>query len=339
MKLSRWDWWPPALSRSAASYRRRSPTIETPQRFLRSDPRAYVAVNQAFAAKWQAETGNAGDQAIARRLGQAGARRDRRPGGRRRHPGARLRHRRHRRCRPARQELAGEAARQQHALHLDHRVPGAQGQSEADQGLVRPREAGRPGHHAQSEDLGRRALELPGRLGLCARPQRRRRGEGEGLREGLYKHVPVLDSGARGSTVTFVERGIGDVLVAWENEAFLAVKELGPEKVEIVVPPRSIVAEPVAVDSVVDAHGTRKLAEAYLQFLIRRRARRSRPRISTARASPMWRRNTPPSSPSSTSSPSARSSAPGGRREEVLQRRRRLPTRSTSRDPDHRRPA
>jgi sulfate/thiosulfate-binding protein len=85
----------------------------------------------------------------------------------------------------------------------------------------------------------------------------------------LYKHVPVLDSGARGSTVTFVERGIGDVLIAWENEAFLAVKELGPEKVEIVVPPRSIVAEPpvAVVDTVVDAHGTRKLAEAYVQFL------------------------------------------------------------------------
>jgi sulfate transport system substrate-binding protein len=85
----------------------------------------------------------------------------------------------------------------------------------------------------------------------------------------LYKHVPVLDSGARGSTVTFVERGIGDVLLAWENEAFLAVKELGPDKVEIVVPPKSILAEPpiAIVDKVVDAHGTRKLAEAYLQFL------------------------------------------------------------------------
>jgi sulfate transport system substrate-binding protein len=85
----------------------------------------------------------------------------------------------------------------------------------------------------------------------------------------LYRHVPVLDSGARGSTVTFVERGIGDVLLAWENEAFLAVKELGPEKVEIIVPPRSILAEPpvAIVDSVVDAHGTRQLAEAYLQFL------------------------------------------------------------------------
>ncbi len=85
----------------------------------------------------------------------------------------------------------------------------------------------------------------------------------------LYKHVPVLDSGARGSTITFVERGIGDVLLAWENEAFLAVKELGPDKVEIVVPPRSILAEPPVsvVDKVVDEHGTRKLAEAYLQFL------------------------------------------------------------------------
>jgi sulfate/thiosulfate-binding protein len=85
----------------------------------------------------------------------------------------------------------------------------------------------------------------------------------------IYKHVPVLDSGARGSTVTFVERGIGDVLLAWENEAFLAVKELGPDKVEIVVPPHSILAEPTVavVDKVVDAHGTRKLAEVYLQFL------------------------------------------------------------------------
>jgi len=85
----------------------------------------------------------------------------------------------------------------------------------------------------------------------------------------LYRHVPVLDSGARGSTVTFVERGIGDVLLAWENEAFLAVKELGPDRVEIVVPPRSILAEPpvAVVDKVVDEHGTRKLAEAYLQFL------------------------------------------------------------------------
>jgi sulfate transport system substrate-binding protein len=85
----------------------------------------------------------------------------------------------------------------------------------------------------------------------------------------LYQNVPVLDSGARGSTVTFVERGIGDVLLAWENEAFLAVKELGPDKVDIVVPSLSILAEPpvAVVDKIVDKHGTRKVAEEYLKYL------------------------------------------------------------------------
>jgi sulfate/thiosulfate-binding protein len=85
----------------------------------------------------------------------------------------------------------------------------------------------------------------------------------------LYKNVPVLDSGARGATTTFVERGIGDVLLAWENEALLAIKELGPDKVEIVAPSVSILAEPpvAIVDKVVDKRGTRKVAEAYLNFL------------------------------------------------------------------------
>lgn len=85
----------------------------------------------------------------------------------------------------------------------------------------------------------------------------------------LLRNVPVLDSGARGSTTTFVERGIGDVLIAWENEAILAIKELGPEKFDIVAPSLSILAEPpvAVVDKVVDKKGTRKAAEAYLQFL------------------------------------------------------------------------
>jgi sulfate/thiosulfate transport system substrate-binding protein len=85
----------------------------------------------------------------------------------------------------------------------------------------------------------------------------------------LYKNVPVLDSGARGSTTTFVERGIGDVLLAWENEAFLAVKELGADKVQMVVPSMSILAQPPVawVDRVVDKRGTRKLAQAYLEYL------------------------------------------------------------------------
>jgi len=85
----------------------------------------------------------------------------------------------------------------------------------------------------------------------------------------LFKHVPVLDSGARGSTMTFVQREMGDVLLAWENEAFLSVNELGPDKFEIVSPPLSILAEPSVslVDAVADKHGTRKAAEAYLQYL------------------------------------------------------------------------
>ncbi|GGE30659.1 sulfate-binding protein [Agaricicola taiwanensis] len=85
----------------------------------------------------------------------------------------------------------------------------------------------------------------------------------------LFKNVPILDTGARGATLTFAERGIGDVLLAWENEAFLAVNQLGPDKFDIVVPSVSIVAEPsvAIVDKNVDAKGTRKVAEAYLSFL------------------------------------------------------------------------
>lgn len=85
----------------------------------------------------------------------------------------------------------------------------------------------------------------------------------------IFKNVPVLDSGARGSTNTFVQRGIGDVLLAWENEAFLAVNELGPDKFEIVVPSVSILAEPpvTVVDGVAKKHGNYEVAEAYLAYL------------------------------------------------------------------------
>lgn len=85
----------------------------------------------------------------------------------------------------------------------------------------------------------------------------------------LYRHVPVLDTGARGATTTFAERGIGDVLLAWENEAYLAIEKLGADKVEIVVPSVSILAEPpvAVVDDSVEKHGTREVATAYLQFL------------------------------------------------------------------------
>ena len=102
------------------------------------------------------------------------------------------------------------------------------------------------------------ALGLPGGSEASAK----------GLVARIYKNVKVLDSGARGSTTTFVERGIGDVFISWENEAFLAQKELGKDKLEIVVPSVSILAEPpvTVVDKVVDKRGTRAAAPAYLQY-------------------------------------------------------------------------
>jgi sulfate/thiosulfate-binding protein len=85
----------------------------------------------------------------------------------------------------------------------------------------------------------------------------------------LYKNVPVLDTGARGSTTTFVQRGLGDVLIAWENEAMLALRELGSDKFEIVMPSVSILAEPpvAVVDTVTLRRGTREVAQAYLGYL------------------------------------------------------------------------
>ena len=85
----------------------------------------------------------------------------------------------------------------------------------------------------------------------------------------LFANVPVLDSGARGATTTFVQRGVGDVLIAWENEALLALKEFGPDKFEIVVPSATILAEPpvAVVEKVAQRHGTQKVAQAYLEYL------------------------------------------------------------------------
>ncbi len=116
------------------------------------------------------------------------------------------------------------------------------------------------------------ARELGGLEQVRAAPaDARARAEGAALEfvTRLYRQVPVLDSGARGSTNTFVQKGIGDVLLAWENEAFLAARELGPESFEIVVPTMSILAEPpvAVVDEVVDRRGARAVAEAYLEHL------------------------------------------------------------------------
>ena len=152
-------------------------------------------------------------------------------------------------------QLADAAAQQQLALHLDHRVPGAQGQPEGHQGLGRPGQAGRLGDHARTR------RPRAARAGTTWRPgpgRLRQPGGNEAKAKDfvakLFKNVPVLDAGARGSTTTFVQRGIGDVLIAWENEALLAIKELGPGKFEIVAPSVSILAEPpvAVVDKVAE---------------------------------------------------------------------------------------
>ena len=155
-------------------------------------------------------------------------------------------------------------------LHLDHRLPRPQGQSQGHQGLGRPRQAGHPGDHAQSRrPRAARAgtISPPGPMPTRSSAATTPRSASSSATS--TSNVPVLDTGARGSTTTFAQRGIGDVLLAWENEAFLSLKELGADKFEIVVPSLSIKAEPpvAVVDGNVDAKGTRKVAEAYLDYL------------------------------------------------------------------------
>ena len=130
-------------------------------------------------------------------------------------------------------------------------------------------QAGHQSHHAESEDVRRRALELPGAWGYALKKSGGNEAKAKEFVKKIYANVPVLDTGARGSTITFVERGVGDVFISWENEAFLALNELGKDKFEIVVPSISILAEPpvTVVDKVVDKKDTRAAAEAYLQFL------------------------------------------------------------------------
>ena len=125
------------------------------------------------------------------------------------------------------------------------------------------------GDHAEPEDLGRRALELPRRLGLGAEAAGRQRGHGDRVRAQAVPERAGARHGARGSLTTFAQRGIGDVFISWENEAFLAVKEIGDDKFEIVVPSISILAEPpvAVVDKVALRSGTADVARAYLEYL------------------------------------------------------------------------
>ena len=153
--------------------------------------------------------------------------------------------------------------------------------------IGRSRQGRRRSRDAEPEDLGRRALELSRGLGLCAEAAGRQRRDGARISSPRSTRTrKVLDSGARGSTTTFVERGIGDVLIAWENEAYLLGQGARPRQVRDrhavdFDPGRAAVA---VVDKVVDKHGTRKVAEEYLNISTAKKARRSRPRTSIARA-------------------------------------------------------
>ena len=220
--------WP--LARACA------PRRHAAQRVLRPDARAVRRLQQGVRGSTGRQKTGAGrhDPPVARRLGQAGAHGDRRPAGRRRHAGARLRHRRASRrrascCRPNWQtRLPNNSSPYTSTIVFLVRKGNPKGIKDWGD-LVQP---GRLGDHAEPEDLGRRALELPRGLGLGAEAagrQRRRRPRSSSRK--LYKNVPVLDTGARGSTTTFVQRGIGDVLISWENEAFLARQGARPGQV------------------------------------------------------------------------------------------------------------
>ena len=182
-------------------------------------------------------------------------------------------------------------SQQQRSLYVDDRVPGPQGKPEGDHGLERPDQARRGGHYARIPKtsggarwnyLAAWGYALKRELGDLAKLKdpENGRGGGQGPSEGpassSSSYSPtcnVLDSGARGATTTFVQRDMGDVLLAWENEAFLSINEMGLDKFEIVVPSISILAEPpvAVVEKTADKHGTQKVAEAYLKSPLLRR--------------------------------------------------------------------
>ena len=264
----------------------------------------YQEFNAAFIKHWKEKNGQ--DVSIKQSHGgcrQAGARRHRWPRGRRGDPGAGLRHRRDPRERPSSSRPTGRSACRNNSSPYTSTIVF----------LVRK---GNPKQIKDWNDLAKPGIEVitpnPKTSGgarwnylaawayALAQP-----GGSDATAKDLvgkiYKNVKVLDSGARGSTTTFVERGIGDVFISWENEAFLAIKELGPDKFEIVVPSLSILAEPPV--TVVDKRrrqarhpqgGDRGLSQV---SGTRPKARRSPPRTSTARAT----RPSPPSTPSSSS--------------------------------------
>ena len=293
----------------------------------------YKAINAAFAADWKAKTGETVTiQTVARRLGRPGARGDRRARGRRRDAGARRRHRRDRR--QDRQDpgrLAEAAAAQFGALHLDDRVPGAQGQSQGHPRLGRPDQARRLGDHAQSQDLRRRALELSRRLGLRAEEIRRRRGQGQGVRRGDSTRTSRCSTPARAARPSPSSSAASATCCSpGKTRRSSRSEEFGKDQFEIVAPSLSILAEPPVVGGRRRRRRQRHaqaVAEAYLQFLVfTGGAGDHRQELFPSRAIPNSPNPTTSSDfPSSTSSPSTGPSAAGRRR-----RRRISPTAACS---------
>jgi sulfate transport system substrate-binding protein len=160
------------------------------------------------------------------------------------------------------------------------------GNPETDQGLGRSG-AARLGHHPNPKTSGGARWNYVAAWGFAVK-NGRTPDQAKELVTRLYHNVPVLDSGARASTTTFVERGIGDVLISWENEAYLAISQPGGDQFEIVNPSLSILAEPTVavVDRVVDKHGTRAVAQAYLEYLYSPEGQRIAAQNSTDRATP-----------------------------------------------------
>nr|WP_238361239.1 sulfate ABC transporter substrate-binding protein [Burkholderia thailandensis] len=168
--------------------------------------------------------------------------------------------------------MAEALAGQRVAVHVDDRVSREEGQSEGHQDWD---DLAKPGVSIVTPNPKTSGGARWNYLAAWAYAQHKPGGSAQTARDfvtKLYKNAGVLDSGARGATTSFVQRGIGDVLIAWENEAFLSIKEFGADKFEIVVPSASILAEPpvAVVDKVVDKKGTRRLADAYLNFLYSR---------------------------------------------------------------------
>jgi sulfate transport system substrate-binding protein len=149
----------------------------------------------------------------------------------------------------------------------------------------------------------------------------------------IFRNVPVLDTGARASTTTFAQRGLGDVLIAWENEAFLALEEFGADKFDIVVPSISVLAEPpvALVDGNVDAKGTRAAAEAYLQFLYSEKGQRLAAKHYYRPARRSWCRPRTSSASRNCASSTSAPSAAGKRRKPSISATTASSTRSTSR--------